>query len=124
MTATPRTATKRTDFHRTNNGGHNSRERLAYLCKVLFPSLYSPTKVLANLTRLQTCGGPILHWVQVAIDPNSEALCIVQPVMVRRPWAGQRKPVRKTSLGLVGWEFLVLFAHWRLIEVNTATLRK
>ena len=105
MTATPRTATKRTDFHRTNNGGHNSRERLAYLCKVLFPSLYSPTKVLANLTRLQTCGGPILHWVQVAVDPNSEALCIVQPVMVRRPWAGQRKPVRKTSLGMVGWEF-------------------
>lgn len=47
--------------------------------------LYSPTKVLANLTRLQTFGSPILHWVKVTVDPANEALFIVQPVMVRQP---------------------------------------
>ena len=47
--------------------------------------LYSPTKVLANLTRLQTFGSPVLHWVKVTVDPASEALFTVQPVMVRQP---------------------------------------
>jgi hypothetical protein len=47
--------------------------------------LYSPTKVLANLTRLQTFGSPVLHWAKVTVDPTSEALFIVQPVMVRQP---------------------------------------
>ena len=46
--------------------------------------LYSPTKVLANLTRLQTFGSPLLHWVKVNVDPASEALFTVQPVMVRQ----------------------------------------
>ena len=47
--------------------------------------LYSPTKVLANLTRLQTFGSPVLHWVKVTVDPNTESLFVVQPVMVRQP---------------------------------------
>lgn len=47
--------------------------------------LYSPTKVLANLTRLQTFGSPVLHWVKVTVDPESENLFVVQPVMVRQP---------------------------------------
>lgn len=47
--------------------------------------LYSPSKVLPNLTRLQTFGSPVLHWVKVTVDPRSEALFIVQPVMVRQP---------------------------------------
>ena len=47
--------------------------------------LYSPTKVLANLTRLQTFGSPNLHWVKVTVDLTSEALFTVQPVMVRQP---------------------------------------
>ena len=44
--------------------------------------LYSPTKVLPNLTRLQTFGSPSLHWVKVTVDPSSDALFTVQPVMV------------------------------------------
>jgi hypothetical protein len=47
--------------------------------------LYSPTKVLPNLTRLQTFGSPLLHWVKVTVDPASDALFTVQPVMVRQP---------------------------------------
>ena len=47
--------------------------------------LYSPSKVLPNFTRLQTFGSPILHWVKVTVDPSSEALFTVQPVMVRQP---------------------------------------
>ena len=44
--------------------------------------LYSPTKVLPNLTRLQTFGSPSLHWVKVTVDPSSDALFTIQPVMV------------------------------------------
>ncbi len=47
--------------------------------------LYSPTKVLVNLTRLQTFGSPLLHWAKVTVDLTSDALFIVQPVMVRQP---------------------------------------
>jgi hypothetical protein len=47
--------------------------------------LYSPTKVLANLTRVQTFGSPVLHWVKVTVDPATESLFTVQPVMVRQP---------------------------------------
>ena len=47
--------------------------------------LYSPAKVLPNLTRVQTFGSPNLHWVKVTVDPASEALFQVQPVMVRQP---------------------------------------
>ena len=31
--------------------------------------LYSPTRLLPNLTRLQTFGSPSLHWVRVDVDP-------------------------------------------------------
>lgn len=47
--------------------------------------LYSPTKLLPNLTRLQTFGSPSLHWVKVTVDPANEALFSVQPVIVRQP---------------------------------------
>ena len=32
--------------------------------------LYSPTKVLPNLTRLQTFGSPAIHWVKVDVDTD------------------------------------------------------
>jgi hypothetical protein len=47
--------------------------------------LYSPTTLLPNLTRVQTFGSPSLHWVKVTVDPTSEALFQVQPVIVRQP---------------------------------------
>lgn len=47
--------------------------------------LYSPTKLLPNLTRLQTFGSPSLHWVKVTVDTANEALFTVQPVIVRQP---------------------------------------
>ena len=47
--------------------------------------LYSPTRLLPNLTRLQTFGSPSLHWVKVTVDPASEQVFMVQPVIVRQP---------------------------------------
>ena len=47
--------------------------------------LYSPTKVLPNLTRVETFGSPSLHWVKVTVNPASEGLFQIQPVMVRQP---------------------------------------
>ena len=47
--------------------------------------LYSPTKLLPNLTRLQTFGSPSLHWVKVTVDPTSDNVFNVQPVIVRQP---------------------------------------
>ena len=47
--------------------------------------LYSPTRVLPNLTRLQTFGSPLLHWVKVTVDTASDNVFHVQPVMVRQP---------------------------------------
>jgi hypothetical protein len=47
--------------------------------------LYSPTKLLPNLTRLQTFGSPRLHWVKVTVDTGSDALFNIQPVIVRQP---------------------------------------
>ena len=47
--------------------------------------LYSPTKMLANLTRLQTFGSPSLHWVRVAVDTASANVFTVHPVVVRQP---------------------------------------
>jgi hypothetical protein len=44
--------------------------------------LYSPTKMLANLTRLQTFGSPHLHWVKVTVDPTSQSIFQIQPVIV------------------------------------------
>ncbi len=47
--------------------------------------LYNPTKVLPNLTRVQTFGSPSLHWVKVNVDPSTESLFTVEPVMVQQP---------------------------------------
>jgi hypothetical protein len=47
--------------------------------------LYSPSRVLPNLTRLQTFGSPLLHWVKVTVDPASDTLFTVHPIMVRQP---------------------------------------
>jgi hypothetical protein len=47
--------------------------------------LYSPTKLLPNLTRLQTFGSPSLHWVRVKVDVNTSHVFEVQPVTVRQP---------------------------------------
>ena len=47
--------------------------------------LYSPTKMLTNLTRLQTFGSPHLHWVKVTVDPASQNIFQIQPVIVRQP---------------------------------------
>jgi hypothetical protein len=46
--------------------------------------LYSPTKLLSNLTRLQTFGSPSLHWVKVGVEPGSAHLFNIQPVIVRQ----------------------------------------
>ena len=47
--------------------------------------LYSPTKLLPNLTRVQTFGSPSLHWVKVTVNPASEQVFLVQPVTVKQP---------------------------------------
>jgi hypothetical protein len=47
--------------------------------------LYSPTKLLPNFTRLQTFGSPSLHWVKVTVNPQSEPLFQITPVIVPQP---------------------------------------
>lgn len=47
--------------------------------------LYSPTKLLPNLTRLQTFGSPSLHWVRVRVEPGSENVFVIEPVVVHQP---------------------------------------
>jgi hypothetical protein len=47
--------------------------------------LYSPTKLLTNLTRLQTFGSPHLHWVKVTVDASLPNVFQIQPVIVRQP---------------------------------------
>ncbi len=47
--------------------------------------LYSPTRLLPNLTRLQTFGSPSLHWVRVTVDTSSENVFTIHPVIVRQP---------------------------------------
>ncbi|MCX8503671.1 MAG: hypothetical protein EBU34_03680 [Alphaproteobacteria bacterium] len=46
--------------------------------------LYSPTKVLPNLTRLQTFGSPSVHWVRVSVDPMSANVFTIDPVIVKQ----------------------------------------
>jgi hypothetical protein len=50
--------------------------------------LYAPNRLLPNFTRLETFGSPSLHWVKVTVDPASEALFLIQPVIVSQPGAG------------------------------------
>ncbi|ABM36715.1 hypothetical protein [Polaromonas naphthalenivorans] len=46
--------------------------------------LYSPTKLLANLTRLQTFGSPQIHWVRVTVEPKNASVFTIQPVIVKQ----------------------------------------
>ena len=46
--------------------------------------LYSPTKLLANLTRLQTFGSPLIHWVRVTVEPKNANVFTIQPVIVKQ----------------------------------------
>jgi hypothetical protein len=46
--------------------------------------LYSPTKLLPNLTRVQTFGSPSMHWVHVTVDSKRPELFTVRPVMVKQ----------------------------------------
>ena len=46
--------------------------------------LYSPTKVLPNLTRLQTFGSPLIHWVRVTVDAKDPNVFVAHPVMVKQ----------------------------------------
>ena len=46
--------------------------------------LYSPTKLLANLTRLQTFGSPQIHWVRVTVDAKNADVFTIQPVIVKQ----------------------------------------
>jgi hypothetical protein len=47
--------------------------------------LHGPNRLLPNFTRLQTFGSPSLHWVKVTVNPASEALFAIEPVIVRQP---------------------------------------
>jgi hypothetical protein len=47
--------------------------------------LYSPTRILPNLTRLQTFGSPNMHWVKVNVDPKRPGLFDIEPMMVQQP---------------------------------------
>ena len=47
--------------------------------------LYGPTRILPNLTRLQTFGSPNMHWVQVNVNPKRTGLFDVQAIMVTQP---------------------------------------
>lgn len=46
--------------------------------------LYSPTKMLTNFTRLETFGSPSIHWVNVTVDPASQEVFTIRPVMVKQ----------------------------------------
>ena len=46
--------------------------------------LYNPSKVLPNLTRLQTFGSPHIHWVRVTVDAKDPNVFVVHPVMVKQ----------------------------------------
>ena len=43
---------------------------------------YSPSKVLPNLTRLQTFGSPVNHWVKVSVNLKWPEVFTIRPVMV------------------------------------------
>jgi hypothetical protein len=46
--------------------------------------LYSPTKLLANLTRLQTFGSPLIHWVSVTVEPKNPNVFTIRPIIVKQ----------------------------------------
>ena len=45
--------------------------------------LYNPTRLLPNLTRLQTFGSPLIHWVRVTVEPKNVNVFTIQPVIVK-----------------------------------------
>lgn len=47
--------------------------------------LYSPTKLLPNLTRVQTFGSPAIHWVHVTVDVSRPEVFTFRPVIVKQP---------------------------------------
>lgn len=47
--------------------------------------LHSPSQMLTNFTRVETFGSPSLHWVKVTVNPASEQVFQIQPVMVAQP---------------------------------------
>jgi hypothetical protein len=47
--------------------------------------LHAPGKMLVNFTRVETFGSPSLHWVKVTVDPKSDNVFQVQPVIVKQP---------------------------------------
>ncbi len=46
--------------------------------------LYSPSRMLPNLTRVETFGSPQVHWVHVTVDPKRAELFTVRPVIVKQ----------------------------------------
>ena len=46
--------------------------------------LYTPTKLLPNLTRVQTFGSPSNHWVHVTVDSKRPEVFTVRPVIVKQ----------------------------------------
>lgn len=46
--------------------------------------LYSPTRLLTNLTRLQTFGSPLIHWVRVTVEPKNPNVFTIHPVIVKQ----------------------------------------
>lgn len=46
--------------------------------------LYSPTRLLPNLTRVQTFGSPSIHWVCVVVEPGTQHVFNIQPVIVQQ----------------------------------------
>ncbi len=45
--------------------------------------LYSPNKLLPNLTRLQTFGSPMVHWVKVTVEPKNPNVFVIHPMIVK-----------------------------------------
>lgn len=46
--------------------------------------LFSPTKLLPNLTRVQTFGSPAIHWVRVTVEPKNPNVFNIQPMIVKQ----------------------------------------
>ncbi len=53
--------------------------------------LHAPNKMLENFTRVQTFGSPSLHWVRVTVEPATDHLFRIEPVMVRQPATAPKK---------------------------------
>ena len=45
---------------------------------------YHHGELLTNITRLETFGSPLIHWVHVSVDPTNPNVFTVQPVIVKQ----------------------------------------